>query len=246
MHQLSAMRSAGASGEPPTEPSSQTGLYWQGGPIVTARDFLYDERVSRPAIVAVVVGMHLAALLIPLVEKRRVIDHDFQGPGYVRLILEQSRPLRLPPPPKIAPPQGIVMSPPPPALAPLDATNAATPAGSAMAPPDWKQSGADAAADAARDNYRTLGPPPKEPQVKLPPSPFAGPPRHKFAETDEDSLRNPILWLSEHCYMRPRDLQAQPGDPFGEVPMTFCSFSLGKKQARGDLFEHLRKPQPVP
>jgi hypothetical protein len=118
--------------------------------------------------------------------------------------------------------------------------------GSAMHPPDWKQSGADAAADAARDNYRALGPPPAEPKVKLPPPPFAPEPKHRHGEMDEDALRNPIIWLSANCWLRPRNYAADPGDPFARVPMTFCSFPLGKKPARGDLFEHLRKTPPVP
>jgi hypothetical protein len=214
---------------------------------VTARDFLYDDRFSRPAILAVVVGAHLAAFFIEWAEKR-VTDPGYWGPARsVVLIPAQPREQRPLQPLTIAPVTGAITPPPQPGLPPLDLPSEATaPSGSAMAPPDWKQSGADAAADAARDNHRALGPPPKEPQVKLPPSPFGGPPRHKFGETDEDALRNPILWLSEHCFMRPKDLHAQPGDPFAEVPMTFCSFSLGKKQARGDLFEHLRKKSPEP
>jgi hypothetical protein len=115
-----------------------------------------------------------------------------------------------------------------------------------MAPPDWKQSGTEAAANAARKSYRALGPCAEEPKIDAPPSPFEPPPRHKFGELDEDALRNPILWLSANCHLRRKDLQAQPGDPFADVPMTFCSFPFGKRQPRGNLFEHLRKQPPVP
>jgi hypothetical protein len=213
---------------------------------VVARDFLYDDRAARPTLRAVVVGVHLAALFIEW-PVQRVMDAGWESPGSVLLIPAQPREQQLPAPPTIAPIRGAITYPPLPGLAPLDVpSEAASSSGSTMAPPDWKQSGTDAAADAARDNYRALGPPPKEPEVKLPPPPFGAPPRHKSGEIDEDGQRNPILWLGEHCFLRPENFAAQPGDPLATAPMTFCSFSIGKQPARGDLFEHLRKQPPVP
>lgn len=211
---------------------------------MAARDFLHDDRAMRPAILAAVIGAHLAVLLIPWEERSRATDGSTSStllliPERVDLVLLASRD------PTVKLSAMNVDAPSQPTLAPMHLPTE-TPTGSAMAPPDWKQSGADAAADAARDNYRALGPRPEEPAVKLPPSPFAPPPRHKFGEQDVDELRNPILWLSEHCWLRPRNFAAQPDDPFATIPMTFCSFPFGKKEPRGDLFEHLRKTPPVP
>lgn len=125
-------------------------------------------------------------------------------------------------------------------------SDAAAPTGSAMAPPDWKQSGADAAVDAARKEYRALGPRPIDPKVKVPRSPFKPPPKHKHGELGEDALENPVLWLSENCYIRFENRKLPLDDPFRTIPMTLCTFPVGKLKPKGDLFEHLRKPQPLP
>lgn len=192
-----------------------------------------------------VVGAHLGALFIPLVERLEPIA-DWPQLGQVFLI---SAPAHETPP--LSPaldraPLAKVIADSWPELAPLPLPSESAPTGSALAPPDWKQSGEDAAADAAQDHYRALGPRPEEPPVKQSPSPFAPPPRHKYGEVDVDDQKNPILWLSEHCWLRPRNLRAEPGDPFANVSMTFCSAPFGKKEPRGDLFEHLRKTPPVP
>lgn len=211
---------------------------------MAARDFLQDDRTARPAIFTLVVAAHLVALLIPWEKRSRTADDAARG---TLLLIPQ----RIDILPRVSPDSAVELSavnvdaPSPPNLAPMYLPTE-IPAGSAMALPDWKQSGAEAAADAARDNYRALGPRPGEPAVKLPASPFAPPPRHKFGESDVDEQRNPILWLSDHCWLRPRNFAAQPDDPFAKVPMTFCSFPFGKREPRGDLFDHLRKTPPVP
>ena len=115
-----------------------------------------------------------------------------------------------------------------------------------MVPPDWKQSGVDAAADAASKNYRALGPRAEEPHIKAPRSPFKPPPKHKAGEVGEDALENPVVWLSGNCYLRLENRKAPPGDPFAQIPMTLCVFPVGKLEPKGDLFEHLRKPKPLP
>lgn len=211
---------------------------------MAARDFLQDDHTARPAILTLVVAVHLAVLLIPWEERVRASDTTARGtllliPERNSILPDESRA------PSVKLSAVNVDSPSPPSLAPMYVPTE-TSTGSAMALPDWKQSGAEAAADAARDNYRALGPRPEDPQVKLPASPFRPPPRHKHGETGIDELRNPILWLSENCWLRPRNFAAQPGDPFATVPMTFCSFPFGKKEPRGDLLEHLRKTPPVP
>ncbi|WP_116809340.1 hypothetical protein [Steroidobacter cummioxidans] len=214
---------------------------------MAARDFLHDDRAIRPAIFTLVLAAHLAALLIPLKEKHeRIRDHS--APSRLILIPSASDDRGLLRIPDALPPAVAVQPPSLPRLAPFQSADEGLPASSATATalPDWKQSGADAAADAARDNYRALGPKPQEPQVKLPPSPFGAPPRHKFGDMDKDAFSNAIIWLGKNCFMRPGDSNAQPSDPFAGVPMFFCSGSIGKAEPRGDLFEHLRKTPPVP
>lgn len=214
---------------------------------MAARDFLHDDRASRPAILAVVVGAHLAAFFIELPDERVTDPGNGSLPRSTVLIpmQPQERPSR--PPLTFAPVPAAITSPPPPGLAPTNfPSETAAPTGSSMAPPDWKQSGMDAAADAAGKNYRALGPRAEEPKIKASRSPFKPPPKHKHGELGEDALENPVVWLSEHCYVRLENRKAPPGDPFANIPMTLCSFPVGKLEPKGDLFEHLRKQQPPP
>lgn len=214
---------------------------------MAARDFLYDDRASRPAILAVVVGAHLAAFFIELPDERVTDSRYWYTPTSIVPPPPQPSDRRPLPPLTVAPFTNAITSPPPPGLAPMDLpSEPSAPTGSATALPDWKQSGADAAADAAGKSYRALGPRPIDPQVKAPRSPFKPPPKHKLGELGEDALENPVLWLSENCYVRFENRKAPPGDPFANIPMTLCTFPLGKLEPRGDLFEHLRKPQPLP
>lgn len=212
---------------------------------MAARDFLQDDRASRPAILAVVIGAHLAALLIDWPEKVIIYEHWWPRTSLV-LIPEIPREQRSLPPMSIAPMTAAITPPPLPGLAPRDsASEVAVPTGSAMAPPDWKQSGANAAADAARKEYRALGPRPEEPKTKMPRSPFKQQrPEHKFGDAGEDVQENPVVWLSENCYVLLENRKAKPDDPFANIPMTLCKYRGSK--ARGDLFDHLRKPQPLP
>lgn len=213
---------------------------------MAARDFLHEDRAARPAILTLVVGAHLWALLLPLSDKQNTF-RDWTRPSSLLFIPLSPREQRLLDAPSAESTSVTVESPPPPILPPLDVDSA--PASADLALPDWKQSGTQAAIDVARagSNYRPLGPRPRteEPRVEKPRSPFTEP-RHKKGETDLDPMGNPIMWVSDKCYLRPRNLYAQPGDPFANIPMTLCRFPLGKLEPRGDLFEHLRKQPPQP
>ena len=210
------------------------------------REFLHDDRAIRPAILAVVIGAHLAAFFIPLVERVEPI-HDWPRLGVIFLISDPPHEKPLSPTLDRAPLAKVYADswqlPDP---APPDLPSESAPTGSAMAPPDWKQSGADAAADAARKEYRALGPRPIDPQIKAPRSPFKPPPKHKPGELGEDALENPVLWLSDNCYIRFENRKLPLDDPFRSIPMSLCTFPVGKLEPKGDLFEHLRKPQPLP
>ncbi len=115
-----------------------------------------------------------------------------------------------------------------------------------MAPPDWKQSGMDAAADAARESYRALGPRAQSRKSKHRVLPSNRRHKHKHGELGEDA-HGKSRGVAERKLLRALgEPQATPGDPFANIPMTLCTFPLGKLEPRGDLFEHLRKPQPPP
>jgi hypothetical protein len=213
------------------------------GSFVVATEFTH--RAVRPAILALVAGAHLVVvlLLMPLLEKRNM-DRGGAAPSKLLLISRpylDSKPV--PTRPQLTPVPVTSIAPRP---APLADEAIDTPVSQSAPPlPDWKQAGAQAAIEAVHpDDFRALGPNSvrEEPKQNALRSPFAEPPRHHWGEMDEDAERNPIMWLSNNCFQRPRDLRAEPGDPFAAVPMTFCSFQLGKREARGDLFEHLRKP----
>lgn len=209
---------------------------------MAATEFTHDRAV-RSAILALVAVAHLVALLLmPWLEKRDM-DRGSAAPSKLLLIslpYLESKPAT--PRPRLTP---VPVTSTAPRLAPLADEATGIPVSQSAPPlPDWNQSGAQAAIEAVQpDDFRALGPNTarEEPKQKAPRSPFVEPPRHKWGDMDEDAERNPIMWLSNNCFQRPRNLRAQPGDPFAAVPMTFCSFAVGKREARGDLFEHLRK-----
>lgn len=81
-----------------------------------------------------------------------------------------------------------------------------------------------------------------EPKV---PSIFGGAPRHSFGDEEHDpATEETKIWHSENCYT----LLAPPDPYASELPLKFptCMFSIGKREPRGDLFEHLKKPKPLP
>lgn len=211
-----------------------------------ARDFLHDDRAARPTILALVIGAHLSVLFIPSVDHKEA-SRDW-GPSssllLIPLLLPEERLLREP---SVKLPPTAVTSPRQPSLAPLQLSSEGLTSELATSElPDWRASGAAAAADAASKEYRALGPVPAAPKIKMPPSPFKEKPRHEAGELDVDAARNPILWLNGFCYLRPENREAAVDDPFAKVPMTFCNFAIGKRAPRGDLFDHLRKKPPVP
>jgi hypothetical protein len=70
-------------------------------------------------------------------------------------------------------------------------------------------------------------------------------PRHSFGDEEHDpATEETKIWHSENCYTL-----LQPPDPHAvELPLKFptCMFTIGKPEPRGDLFEHLKKPKPLP
>jgi hypothetical protein len=70
-------------------------------------------------------------------------------------------------------------------------------------------------------------------------------PRHSFGDQEHDpATEETKIWHNKNCYTL-----LQPPDPHAvELPLKFptCMFPIGKPEPRGDLFEHLKKPEPLP
>ena len=108
--------------------------------------------------------------------------------------------------------------------------------------------------EARTEHYRNLGadkapPAPAEPQVP----PLFEAKQSVFGQIGEDAMGNPIMKLSENCYRElPKRVQTA-GDYSGmdavakaNQSMIKCSFKIGSREARGDLFEHLKDQSPEP
>jgi hypothetical protein len=120
-----------------------------------------------------------------------------------------------------------------------------------IAPPsatsEWTLSGAIAAQAAIdefvrREGYRPLGPQAKQSQAPVDPPSIYSTPEHKLGDAEPDPLNYDIVWHSDRCYtelgkpVTPR-VDARTGFP----NVRKCRLiDIGKKKARGDLFEHLK------
>ena len=69
-------------------------------------------------------------------------------------------------------------------------------------------------------------------------------PRRSLGDVEHDPASDTTtVWHSENCFTR-----IVPKDPAGSSLPNYrqCMFGLGKPEPRGDLFEHLREPKPLP
>jgi hypothetical protein len=123
--------------------------------------------------------------------------------------------------------------------APRAPSTAITPERSIM--PDWHASGTLAASAAAgraieEAGRRALGPRESAKPEPQAPSIFEKP-KHVLGETGDDALGYKVVWLSYRCYAA----LEEPMSMVGRIPMllhaTMCLYPVGKKPARGDLFE---------
>ena len=70
------------------------------------------------------------------------------------------------------------------------------------------------------------------------------PPRRSLGDVEHDPASDTTtIWHSENCFtlLKPKTL-AGPSMPNYRQ----CMFGIGKPEPRGDLFEHLREPKPLP
>jgi len=112
-------------------------------------------------------------------------------------------------------------------------------------PVDW-DANAELAAQAAIDavmreeSYRSFGFPRKHelPEEEEPPSIFEEP-GHEFGQEGVDAFGKPVVWLNKRCY---QELE-KSDDPL-RSPRTMCTWGVGKREPRGDLFDHIKKRKP--
>jgi hypothetical protein len=107
--------------------------------------------------------------------------------------------------------------------------------------PDWHASATLAASAAVgreveKQGRRQFGPREEPAKAAAAPSIFDQP-RHKLGDLGEDALGYKVVWLGDNCYTA---LEA-PMSQLGRVAMilnaTMCAYPVGKKPARGDLFD---------
>lgn len=123
----------------------------------------------------------------------------------------------------------------------------------AMSPMKWRAAGTLAARSAveaglAAKRYRRFGfPAPAEPVEAPAPSIFEKS-AHEPGTTGEDVMGNPVVWLSDHCYQPLANSKPVKNAPDLGQPTTGqdsvkwkCSWGIGKREPRGDLFDHLKR-----
>ncbi len=64
-------------------------------------------------------------------------------------------------------------------------------------------------------------------------------PRHEFGEAGVDAFGKPVVWLGGGCY---QELD-KSDDPLRDR-RTMCVLGVGKREPRGDLFDHIKKRKP--
>lgn len=127
------------------------------------------------------------------------------------------------------------------------------PEGISRPPVDWEISGAiaaEAAIDAiVRDEaYRPLGPREKKHQIVEPEAPRSifEEPKRRYGDIAPNALDKTSVWHNEHCYTQLEEpVSARPSSVNPLNPVV-CVIPIGKKEPRGDLFEHLKKAYPDP
>jgi hypothetical protein len=130
-------------------------------------------------------------------------------------------------------------SPAPPRVAPPVSSTAIT--GESPRVPDWHASAilaASAAVDRAIEEKgrRSFGPreqpaaPPKTPSI------FETP-KHKLGDVSEDAMGYTSVWLSDSCYTALEEPMSHVGRVAMILGATMCVYPIGKKPARGDLFD---------
>jgi hypothetical protein len=120
-------------------------------------------------------------------------------------------------------------------------------------PINWRANAARSAQvvveESMQEGHRSFGPR-EQPDLdaRAPESVFGPAPKHMPGEVGEDTYGDPALWLNDSCYQELEKPVQTARDVFTIVPLVKCVMSIGKREANGKLFEHLKKREepPVP
>ena len=97
------------------------------------------------------------------------------------------------------------------------------------------------------EGYRELGPrAAKTPGPPEPPSVFETP-KHRSGDVEPDPLNYDRVWHNDRCYTElGKPVTPRADARIGNVSPPKCWIGIGKKKARGDLFDHLKRDKPPP
>jgi hypothetical protein len=142
---------------------------------------------------------------------------------------------------------------------PLETTDSQDPSATTPLPPsppnpiNWRANAVRSAQvvvkESVQERHRSFGAREKlNLTAKAPESVFGPPPKHKQGEVGEDTYGDPALWLNDNCYQELDKSVQTARDVFTIVPMVKCVMAMGRREANGKLFEHLKKREepPVP
>jgi hypothetical protein len=196
---------------------------------------------TRATAVLLALALHLAAAWWLLAMRFESPDQFADG----LKALSMPRPQAPPPPPPVD------HEFPPPRLALTTAAPLPLPVPDILPPsvPDWSGTARDVARDmTAEPSYRRFGEVPKGPEQppkeRYPRSIFEQPlPRvGKTVTTPEGET---IIWVSDHCYVSISSRSLTQGEIHAaRKGVRTCSIPLGRKEARGDLFDPIKRPPP--
>jgi hypothetical protein len=201
----------------------------------------------RTGMVLIIVVVHIALLFLLSFRQRR--ESTAETSMHLVLIPQRAVPKATTPESESLPAQRTK---------PIRAAQKSTPASpeEAQSPApsiDWHASAAVAVSGAIakhlrEEGYRNFGVPKRAPAEPAEPSIFVAP-KHSAGDIDNDQ-RNGVtrVYHSEHCFTQ-LDFPTlkDPGDELKpKINLPRCMYDVGKADADGDLFRHLKKEQPLP
>ena len=219
------------------------------------------ERPTRVILMLVVIALH--ALFLLAIQHLRMQQRDAIDDGSLVLV-DVVRPRPPTPDPKQSPVEPVRTSRRPRSAASEASrvAESAPPVASSSTPPgiDWRGNAARSAervlASGAGEQYRSFGPKTEgEREVPSIPNIFRDEPKHELGEVGEDAAGDPIVWMSDNCYTTLDKRVQTARDWVKDTPGRFapaeimCLFPpIGRREADGTLFEHIKKREepPVP
>jgi hypothetical protein len=94
---------------------------------------------------------------------------------------------------------------------------------------------------------RSFGSPRQPERPARPPQSVFGPgPKHRAGDVGSDTYDDPVVWINDHCYKELEKPVPTARDFFRIMPLVKCMWPIGKREPKGKLFEHIRKPEEPP